>query len=276
MRTALLALIVFLAAGCPKPRSTAATQPTPAAFDPKTSDPKAIEIVDAGLVAIGGHDKWEAVKELSWEVEYSLDGVVQSHTSHSWDRWNGRHNFQAVNMETTKSGKPDDIKVSEVRYDLFDAGRLPFATYDGHELDRAEGKLAADQARKRLGEEGYLMTLIHKVRDPGVHLAHAGQAKVEGACDPSCETIKVTFDSVVGKDTWYVNYNTTTHIPEVIESEVAGKGRIGYKIDGWNEAGGLKFPAKLQNLGLKGEIFTFSGVKVGEPEDNTYMRNVNE
>ena len=276
MRTALLALLVLLAAGCPKSRTTAATQPTPAAFDPKTSDAKALEIVDAGIAAIGGHAAWEAVKELSFDVEYSLDGTVQSHTSHSWDRWNGRHNFQAVNMETTKSGKPDDVKVSEVRYDLFDTGRLPFATYDGHELDRAESATAAAQAKKRLNEEGYLMTLIHKVRDPGVHLAHAGQAKVEGACDPSCDTIKVTFDSIVGKDVWYVNYNSTTHLPEVIESEVAGKGRIGYKIDGWNDAGGLKFPAKLQNLGLKGEIFSFSNVKVAEPEDNTYMRSVNE
>jgi hypothetical protein len=275
MRTALLALLVVFAAGCPKPRTAAATQPTPAAFDPAASEAKALETVDAGLAAIGGRDKWDAVKELRFTVKYSLDGQLKSWTVHMWDRWNGRHNFQAVNLETL-TGKPDDMRASEVRYDLFDSTKKPYATYAGQEIMRAEADKAADQAKKRLNEEGYLFTLIHKVRDPGVHLASLGETKTEGACEPSCTTIKVTFDPGVGKDTWYVNYNATTKLPEVIESDVAGKGRIGYKIDGWVEAGGLKFPAKLQNLGLKGEIFEFSGVSVGEPDDNDYMRNVNE
>jgi hypothetical protein len=275
MRTVLLALLVVLVAGCPKPRTAAATQPSPAAFDPARSDAKAIEIVDAGLAALGGHDKWDAVKELTFDVTYSFKGEVKSRTSHGWDRWNGRHSYQEVDMSTV-TGKPDDLKVAEVRYDLFDAGRKPFATYDGHELTRPEGAAAAERARKHLIEEGYYLTLVHKLRDPGVHLAVATEAEMPTTCDPGCTSVKLTFDPTVGKDTWFVAYNTTSKLPEVIAVERQKGQIIGYKIAGWTEAGGLKFPSKLINVALDTEIWEFGDVKVGEPDDNNYMRNVNE
>ena len=50
-----------------------------------------------------------------------------------------------------------------------------------------------------------------------------------------------------------------------------GAGRIGYQIQGWTDAGGLKWPSKLQNLGLKTEIIEFSDIAVGEPDDATYV-----
>jgi len=276
MRTALLALIVVLAAGCPKPRTSAATQPTPAAFEPAASDAKAIEIADAGLAALGGHDKWEAVKELQFDVKYSFQGEVKIRASHGWDRWNGRHNYQEIDLASLKSGKPDDVRVAEVRYDLFDAGKKPYATFDGHELTREDADKAADRARKNLTEQGYFLTLVHKVRDPGVHLAVATEGEMPTKCDPGCASIKITFDPTVGKDTWYIAYNTGTKLPEVIATERQKGQIIGYKIEGWSESGGLKFPSKLVNVALDSEIWEFGDIKVGEPDDNNYMRNIND
>lgn len=276
MRTALVALLLVFAAGCPKPRTSAATQPSaPAAFDPAASDAKAIEIVDAGNAALGGHDKWEAVKELSFETQYSFKGEIKRHTAHKWDRWNGRHNYQEVDLATV-TGKPDDIKVAEVRYDLFDAAKKPFATYDGRELLRADADKAAERARSRLAEEGYLLVLVHKAKDPGVHLAVATEAEMPTKCDPGCTAVKVTFDPAVGKDTWYIAYNTNTHLPEVIASERQKGQIIGYHIDSWADAGGLKFPTKLTNVALPDEVWLFDGIGVGDPDDNTYMRSVTE
>jgi len=275
MRTAFFALLVVLVAGCPKPRTTAATQPSPAAFDPASSDPKAVELADAGITAIGGHDKWEAVKELSFDVSYTLKGEAKSQISHSWDRWNGRHAYQEVDMASI-TGRPEDTKVAEVRYDLFDSAKKPFATYDGHEMLRADADKTAARARQHLADEGYLLTIVHKVRDPGVHLALATEGEMPTQCDPGCSSIKVTFDPGVGKDTWYVAYNNATHMPEVIAQEREKGKIIGYKLSDWTDAGGLKFPTKLQNVALADEVWQFSNVKVGEPDDNTYMRNVNE
>jgi hypothetical protein len=276
MRTALLALIVVLAAGCPKPRTSAATQPTPAAFDPAKSDPKAIAIADAGLAAVGGHDKWEAVKELTFGVKYVLAGVPKSDAVHRWDRWNGRHNYMSIDMATTQTGKPDDVKVTEVRHDLFNTSAKPFVTYGGQELMRADADKAATAAGKQLSEDAYKFTIVHRVRDPGVHLAVATETEMPTQCDPGCESIKITFDPEVGKETWYIAYNSSTHVPEVIANE-KGPGRIvGFKIVGWIEAGGLKFPAKLQNIALADEVIEYGGVAIGEPEDATYMRSINE
>jgi hypothetical protein len=39
----------------------------------------------------------------------------------------------------------------------------------------------------------------------------------------------------------------------------------------WVDAGGLKWPGKLQNLGLKTEIVLYTGIAVGEPDDATYQ-----
>jgi hypothetical protein len=273
MRTALLVLVSALAAGCPKPRTSAATQPMPAAFDPATSDAKALELADASLVALGGYDKWTKVKELRFGAKYTLDGDLKLWAIHQWDRWNGRHNLKNVDIASLASGQPDDMVVREVRYDLFDTSKKPYATFDGKDIMREDADKAAIDAKTRLNIEGYLITLPYRVRDPGVHLAATGPVKIEGLCE-ACETIKITYDSVVGKDIWTLSYDPTTKLPVAIGQEIPGKGLIGYKIDGWQDAGGLKFPAKLQNLGLAGEVWTFSDVGVGEPDDYDYVRAV--
>lgn len=277
MTTAHLALATVLAAalaGCPKPRTSAATQPTPAAFDPAASDAKALELADASLAALGGYDKWTGLKELSFTAKYKLNDELKSWVMHKWDRWNGRHNFQYVELSSI-TGKPDDIKIHEVRYDLFDKSRKPYATFDGKEIMRADAEQAAIQAAKRLSEEGYLITVIYRVRDPGVILKMGAPVKIEGKCD-ACESVNLTFDPAVGKDTWVVSYDPATKLPVAIGQEVAGKGLIGYRIEGWHDAGGLKWPAGLHNIGLAGEIWELSDVGVGEPDDYTYVRSVGE
>src|SRR5688572_10818239 len=98
MRTALLLVASALAAGCPKPRTSAATQPAGLAFDPAASDAKALETADAMIAALGGYDKWNAVKELSFEVKIKVGEDLKLWGIHSWDRWNGRHNLQLVDM----------------------------------------------------------------------------------------------------------------------------------------------------------------------------------
>ena len=63
-------------------------------------------------------------------------------------------------------------------------------------------------------------------------------------------------------------YRTMAH------GRAAGPPRIGYLLSDWSEAGGLKWVGKLQNIGLAGEVFTFTDVGVGEPDDATYMPSV--
>lgn len=272
MKLVVLALAaVPLLAACPKPRTSAATQPTPVAFDVAKSDPKALAVVDTGIAALGGAAPWDALKELHFEITYKHDAQIIRQNEHWWDRWNGRQVFVSTNV-TTLGGDPDDVKTLVVKQHLFDSG-TPFVTYDGDPLTRADGIGAAKNAKKELTEDLYYLSIIHKLKDPGVILtlenAEVQMPPEVAACKPSCSSVKVTFEQGVGTDTWYVNFNNDSKLPEVIE-QAKGQGRIGYLISDWIDAGGLKWPGKLQNIGLKAEVIEFGGVKLGEPDDNRY------
>jgi hypothetical protein len=269
-----LALAAVALAGCPKPRSSAATQPSPAAFVPTASDPKAVELVTAVQTKLGGPAAWESLKELSFTVAYRDGDTTKARFKHKWDRWNGRHYFAT---EVPSSETPGEMLLQEVKHDLFDASAKPWAAVDGNEAGtRDQAVEMAKVASQRLKEDLYFIAIVHKLKDPGVKLTvDNAQITVEGStmCQPSCTSIKVSFDPAVGKDTWFVNVNNDTKEIQVIEKQMGG-GRIGYEVGGWVDAGGLKWPTRFQNLGLKTEIIEYSDVAVGTPEDTTYMPQV--
>lgn len=274
-KLALLVPLLLAAAGCPKPRTSAATQPTPAAFDPAQSDAAAIAVVDTGLAALGGIEKWEKLQELKFTITYKQGGKLLGELNHSWDRWNGRHRLETLDIAST-GGDPDDVAYMDVRYDLFDKGATPSGSYGGGPLLRADAAKQAAAAREHLAQDLYFIAAVYKLKDPGVKLSVSEPKLViagSEACKPDCTSIKVTFDPAVGTDTWFVNFNNETKLPEVLELQ-KGAGRVGYHMTKWIDAGGLKWPGQLQNIGLPDEIIEISDVKVGEPDDATYIPTV--
>ena len=272
MKLVVLALAaVPLLAACPKPRTSAATQPTPVAFDVAKSSPDALAVVDTGVAALGGTAPWEALQELHFEITYKHGAEISGQREHWWDRWNGRQYSIEVDGSTL-GGDPRDVKSLEIKQHLFGSG-TPYAAYDGGQLTRADGAAAAKDLKKKLTTDLYFLAIVHKLKDPGVILtlenAEVQMPPEVAACKPSCSSVKVTFEQGVGTDTWFVNFNNDSKLPEVIEKPTA-QGRIGYIISDWVDAGGLKWPGKLQNIGLKEEVIEFSGIKVGTPDDNRY------
>jgi hypothetical protein len=263
---------VTLLAACPKPRTSAATQPTPIAFDAAKSDPKALAVVDAGIAATGGTEPWEKLQELHFQVTYRHEDRIIIQSEHWWDRWNGRQ-YMVQTDTATLGGDTDDVKMLEVKADLFDPDATPWVAYDGGQLTRPDGAAAAKKAKAQLISDLYYLAIIHKLKDPGVILslenAEVTMPPEVAACKPSCSSVKVTFEAGVGTDTWFVNFNNESKMPEVIE-QTKGAGRIGYLLSDWVDAGGLKWPTKLQNIGLAAEVIEFAGVKTGEPDDSRY------
>lgn len=272
MKLAALALAAApLLAACPKPRTSAATQPTPVAFDVAKSDPKAVEVVDAAVAALGGAAAWDAVKELHFGITLRHDDKILFMREHWWDRWNGRHYYVATDV-ATMGGDPNDVKQFTIKQHLF-GDSVPYVAYDGGQLTRGDSAKQAKQAKGHLYSDSYYLTAVYKLKDPGVILA-VENAEVQmppevDACKPSCVALKVTYEAEVGTNTWYIHFNNETKLPEVLE-EPRGAGRIGYRFKDWSDVGGLKFPGALQNIGMPGEVFEFSGVKVGSPDDMRY------
>jgi hypothetical protein len=276
LRSIAFTLVALLPLGaCGPGRTAAATQPTPAAFDATKSDAKAIEIVDASLAEIGTQETWDKVKQIRFTATYNLDGAVKGVYMHSWDRWNGRHNYRTLDLSSPDAGgDPAKAPQIEVFYDLFDRDAKAHGSYDGREVQREDANKFREEARKRLADDLYMMAMVHKLRDPGVILTLAGEVpEQEGLCKGGCTTVQVAFDPAVGKDVWFVNYGKETKVPEIIEKQVP-EGRIGFSILGWQEAGGLKFPTKIQNMGMKSEVFEFQDISIGDPDDRLYVPSV--
>lgn len=269
LRTALALLLV---ASC-GPGRTSAREPPGPKFDPSKSDAEALATADAGVAALGGAEAWDKVQQLSFTVRYLIDGQPVAWYVHHWDRWNGRHNYRAADL---KAEVPEDERPwSEVYYDVFDDGVKVHAFYDGNELDHGSANQFRAEAKKRLVEDTYWLTLPYRLRESGVQVTSDGETSpTDGLCEPSCKRVKVTFDPPNGRSTYVINYNTGTSKPEVIELERPGGGMIGYKLDGWTTVAGLEFATKIQNIGMTTEVVEFSDVKIGEPEDSLYMPEV--
>jgi hypothetical protein len=268
MRAALA--LPFVVACASAPRTAAITPPHVAAFDPAGSDPAALAAADAEMAALGGHDHWVALQELAFAASYSAGGQVRAWAHHRWDRWNGRHQLVLDNSVVHDPKMPAWV---EVRYALYDDGKLPYARSPGGSLDDSSTAQLVALARQRLDQDGAWLTIVHRLRDPGVHLAIAGTVDdVPGApqvCKPSCTSIKVTFDPGAGSGAWIVDVNTSSHRPELIE-QVTDAGRSAFRIDGWADAGGLEWPARLVNVAQADQVVELSGVIVDRPRDAAY------
>jgi len=277
-------LLLLVLGACGPGRTAAATQPTPKAFDPAGSDPKAVAVVDAMQTALGGADKWSLVKQIRWTQKTLYGDELRSWVIHAWDIWNGRHRCEVADMSSyakpsAEKPNPDPPKYSIAMYDLFDVDSSSgSATYDGDELGSDDRKKLKKTCFTVWKQQSYQLAMFFKLKDPGVKLTYEGQIKemniagVGVLCKEGCDSIKVSFAPEVGTDTWWVHINTATKMPELIESSVPGKGaRLGFIVGGWIEVNGLKFPGKLQNAGLHDEIFQITDIQIGDPDARLYI-----
>ena len=271
-------LSLLAAAGCSS-RTSAATQTTPAAFDATKSEAKAVTIVDKMLTTLGGHATWDAAKQVRFELKYKNAGQLKGWYKHAWDKWNGRHRFEHVDMATLaqseKEGDPSLLRSLVVMYNLFDKNS-GYAKYGKDELPASEKKKRVGEAYERWREDSYKLAFVYKLKDPGVVLKYDQEVTPieDRLCKPNCHIIEVTFSDGVGTDKYFVGINSQTNMPELMQKQMGDTGRLGFSLDGWTDVGGLKFATKLENLGVKGEIFEFSNVTIDDPDDTLYIPTV--
>jgi hypothetical protein len=271
---------LFLLAACGG-RTSPATQPAPAGWDPSKNDPKAVEAAQAMLGALGGATAWAGVKQIEWDVRVVINSKVEALYHHAWDLWNARHRLETTNMashrEAEAEGDPARVKKSIAMYRLFERDRGA-AFWDKQEVASDDRKKMIATAYERWRTDAYLLVFPYKLLDPGVNLAYEGESK-DQHCPDICDIIKVTFDPGVGEDTYYVNINRKTKLPDILEIQVKGKGRIAYKLGNWVDVGGLKLAQERDNLGIRdagggSEIWHFEKIEIDAPDDDLYVPQV--
>lgn len=270
MRITSLIFVAALAAGaaaCGSSRSTYARYPEAAAtFDRAAQDPKALEIADKMIAAAGGADKWSKAKQLKWDESITHDGKELINGTQAWDRWNGRHHARA------KRGEEGDLVVIRELYSTVANAYLD----NGQRMKKIDS--GADQAIKTAKERWEFDTAVlfmpFLLQEPGTKLEYVEE--VQGEDGKPADIIKVTLDP---KDktrgaTYRIAVSRETNQVVRFEIQKAGAGeneRLGYAVTEWLDAGGMKYPAKLENLGLKGEVITFKGLSSGDIDEDLYI-----
>ena len=180
-----LALMPTAFAQTTRPASTqpAATQPArtanPAAdgFDHENSDPRAIELADEVMHAMGGRESWEMTRHLTW----NFFGTRR----HVWNRQTGD-----VRIEYTDRQTEDRIVI--LMNIKTDEGR---AWRGDDEIVEAEARAAMLRTGKTAWiNDSYWMFMPYKLKDSGVTLKYKGEAELPDG--RAADVITLTFSEV--------------------------------------------------------------------------------
>ena len=131
------------------------------------SSPRAIEIADQVMVAMGGRAAWDNTRYLSWSF-FAEDQV--------WDKWTGRFRWQN-----------DSTVVLMNIHDL--TGR---AFVNGEEVEAAE-----EYVRRAYADwinSGYWLLMPYKLKDSGVTLGYTGEGTMESSKE--AYILSLTFENV--------------------------------------------------------------------------------
>lgn len=265
-----IALVALVLGGCGSRQTAFATHPAAApVFDRAASDPRALEIADRVIAAAGGPEHWNAAKQIRWSESVSTEpGKPPISFDEAWDRWNGRHRYHY----RVSSG---DVLVMR---DVYGSHQTVFGD-TGHarqSLSGEDAEHALAAARERWELDTTILFLPFLLEAPGSKLVLAGELPGQDG-GPPLDDLKLTFDprDPTRTATYHAMVNRTNHRIERIEIVKAGDPetrRLGYKPGTWTDVGGLMLATTYQNIGVPGEVVTYSGIAVAaEPDDELYV-----
>ncbi len=147
-------------------------------------DPKAVEIAEKMVKAMGGEEAWKKARFVRFDFRMTDAGAAKFERSHIWDKNTGRYRLDSK----TKEGKS-----SVTLMNLADQKGSAFV--DGVKL---EGEPAAKALKDAYGayiNDFYWLAMPWKWTDPGVNLKYVG-TKPCGKSGSSCDVVELTFGKV--------------------------------------------------------------------------------
>ena len=215
----------------------------PAQFDPSRSDPRAIVIADLAMAALGGRQAWERTRFIYFAFAVERDGRRVAYRTHLWDRWEGRLRFEGRG----KNGSPFVVLMNtETR--TGEAFRLSVAApavegggmAGAEKLDAATARPLVEEAYADWINDTYWLLMPYKMKDPGVHLAYAGEEARDGE---DYDLVELTFDDVglTPRDRYWAHVNRRTHLMDrwsyVLQDDPLGSQPTVWDWKGWVRRG---------------------------------------
>lgn len=136
---------------------------TAAEGEPPERSAKVEELLDRVTAGLGGAEAWEATRYLVFEFAGAR--------SHWWDRFTGRHRLE---------GTTQDGAAYVVLQDVHDRGAVGSAWIGGEPVAGERAAELIENAYAAWVNDTYWLISPYKLRDPGVHLEHAGRETIDG------------------------------------------------------------------------------------------------
>lgn len=222
---AALALLSIAACGCGRSADHSAS--------PSGSDARAVEIADQVMTALGGRQRWDALRGLRWTFGAEKgDHVRGNPRRHAWDKLTGWHRVEGVD----KSGRPyviiDNINDS-----------TGMAWVDGQPIQGDSLAKLLKRGKSTWVNDSYWFLMPYKLRDPGVTLHYDGSVETQGR---TYDKLALSFAHVgeTPGDHYWVYVNRATHRVEDWEMVLEGDQPPPrhYTWEGWEQHDGLWFP----------------------------------
>jgi len=134
--------------------TTGFENPASEGFDLANSDPAAVELADSIMVAMGGWEKWDNTRFISWNSS-GIRNLI-------WDKKEGRARIESLNDSTTY---------------LVDLKTLAGKVYiKGQEVTRSDSlKNMLKRAKSLWSSDSYWLVMPFKLKDNGVTLKYLGE-----------------------------------------------------------------------------------------------------
>jgi len=202
------------------------------------SDPRAVEIADRVMAALGGRERWDRLRYLRWTFEVAVNDTLRPGRRHSWDKHTGWHRVEGA----TAGGQP--YCYIENLNDSTGMAWVNGIRIEGDSLEklmrRAHGAWINDS---------YWFLMPYKLRDPGVILKVDGEAK--DATGAVHDRLALSFENVgmTPGDRYWVYVNRANHRVERWEHLLQGARPppVAWSWEGWEEHDGLWFPTAHRN-----------------------------
>lgn len=211
---------------------TLAIAPAPARAETPDSDPRAVQIAEQVMQALGGRDRWDALRGLRWTFGIEVGDTVQFARKHAWDKYTGMHRVEGV----TRSGQPFVV------IDNIETGKGK-AWVNGNPIEGDSLAKLVKFGKATWVNDSYWFLMPYKMLDPGVTVKYAGE-ETDG--DIVYDKIALSFHDVglTPGDQYWVYVNRANHRVEKWDKLLQGTQPppTTNTWEGWKEIGGLWFP----------------------------------
>ena len=229
--------------------------PAPLRAETPDSDPKAVEVADQVMKALGGKNHWDNMPCVAWTFESSVgDTMRPGGRRHVWDKRSGWHRVEGKNRQ-------GQSYVIVHRVDRSDEGK---AWVDGMAIEGDSLQKLLKRAKSLWTNDTYWMLMPYKLRDPGVRLKYDGEAKEDGV---TYDKVALSFENVgeTPGDHYWIYVNRANHRIEKWNFVLQGDQPPPktWTWEGWEQHSGMWFPTAHRSGDMT--LFTHAVETMAEP-----------